>query len=219
MLRRAAVQLGRVASKEVSQAMNMCAAAAEAPAPKVPAIVHGVAGKYASALWVAAAKANNLPQVETDFAKVLETANDSKDFLAFMMDPCQSRVSKAEGIRSILTDLQIGEITTNFFSVMAENGRMKEAFKTYDTFVTLMEAHKGQVRANIISAEELDASETKEVEESLLKLLEPGQSLILKTKVDPSVIGGLVIELGDKHIDLSVSRRLRDIEKLLSEAV
>lgn len=217
MLRRAALQLWRSASKD-GQAMNMCAAATEAKV-QVPTVVHGVSGRYASALWVAAAKANSLPQVEADFKKVLETANDSKDFLDFMMDPCQSRNTKAAGVRSILTELQVGEITTNFFTVMAENGRMKEAFKTYDTFLTLMEAHRGQVRTVITSAEPLDDAEQKEVEASLKKLVEPGQTLLVSNKVDPGVIGGMVIELGDKHIDLSVSRRLRDIEKLLSEAI
>lgn len=96
---------------------------------------------------------------------------------------------------------------------------MGEAEKVFTTFGSLMQAHRKQVMAKVTSAEPLPASELSQVKDSISKLLSPGESLQLEQKVDPAIIGGLVVEFGDKYIDLSIEKRIREMERLLKEAV
>ncbi|CAD7697051.1 unnamed protein product [Ostreobium quekettii] len=151
--------------------------------------------------------------------QVFTAANENEDFRSFLMDPVTSRKNKMQGMEAMLTDMGMSEVTKRFFMVLAENGRMRDAQKVWETFGTLMQAHGKQVKGMVTSAEPLPPGELSEVRESLQKLLGEGETLLLDQKVDPDIIGGLVVELGDKYIDLSVEKRIRDMERLLMEAI
>lgn len=216
MLRRGVSSLAGIACRN-GQWRGLAKAAG--PEIKPPIQLHGIPGRYASALWCAAAKANMLPQVEDELQKVFEAAKKNADFNAFLVEPVTSRQKKKEGVESLLKDMGVCDITKNFFLVLAENGRMSHAEKVWSTFGTLMQAHRKEVMAKVTSAEPLESGEVREVRECLQKLLREGETLKLQQQVDPTIIGGLVVELGDKYIDLSVEKRIREMEKLLMEAI
>jgi F-type H+-transporting ATPase subunit O len=67
--------------------------------------------------------------------------------------------------------------------------------------------------------QELAPEDVAEITESLQGLLKPGQKLSVSQEVDPSILGGLVVDFEDKHIDLSVRSRIQSIEKAIAEAV
>jgi F-type H+-transporting ATPase subunit O len=82
-----------------------------------------------------------------------------------------------------------------------------------------MNAHKGQINAKVTTAKQLDASQLKELQAVLQTFLKQGHKLQLETQVDPELIGGMVVELGDRYIDLSISSRLRVYSDIVKETL
>ena len=71
----------------------------------------------------------------------------------------------------------------------------------------------------ITSAEPLDAEDMTSVKEALKNLKAPGESFIISEKVDSSILGGIIVQMGDKYVDLSTIKRIREIERILQEPV
>lgn len=86
-------------------------------------------------------------------------------------------------------------------------------------FATIMSAHKGEIAAKVTTAKTLDAKELKDLQAVLQTFVKTGNTLKLETKVDPALIGGMVVELGDRYIDLSISSRLRTYENIVKETL
>ena len=82
-----------------------------------------------------------------------------------------------------------------------------------------MSAHKGEVNAKVTTAKQLDNAQLKELQTVLQAFVKTGNSLKLETKVDPTLIGGMVVELGDRYIDLSISTRLRTYSDIVKETL
>lgn len=194
---------------------NFAAGAEEDPQP--PIALYGVAGKYATALYVAAAKANALEPVESELQQLLELAQQNEAFSGFLKDPSVPKAVRAHAIEEIFGEADFTPITKNFLAIMAENGRLSQLPKTVSAYEEILMAHRGEVKARVTAALELQPSEVDEIKEALKLYLEKGQTLKLEQKVDRSIIGGLVIELGTKYIDLSINSRIKQMEMLLQE--
>merc|ERR1712046_426940 len=105
-------------------------------------------------------------------------------------------------------------------AAMAEGGRMGDVFKVMDLYGELVTAAKGEVTAVITSAKPLKDSEVKQITDSLAQFLEGNQKkMITSVKVEPALINGITIELGDKFLDMSVATQLKKLQALLSDVV
>ncbi|GES85484.1 ATP synthase subunit O, mitochondrial [Rhizophagus clarus] len=165
---------------------------------KVPLTLYGIEGRYATALFGAASKQQTLEKVETELNKIKTVIDKDSIIRNFLEDPSLSRQVKKT----------------------AENGRLGITTKIINSFQSLMTANRGEVPVTIVSVKELDSNILRRLEKSLAKFLDPGQKLIVTNKVNPSILGGLVVEIGnDKTIDLSVSSKLAKLNKLLTDAV
>jgi F-type H+-transporting ATPase subunit O len=100
---------------------------------------------------------------------------------------------------------------------LADGGRLQETDKTIKAFKKLMAAHRKEVSAVVTAAHELDAEELAMAKKAIEAKLKPGETVTLTTAIDPRLIGGVTIQMGDKFVDLSIARQIKDIEKLLNE--
>jgi F0F1-type ATP synthase delta subunit len=105
----------------------------------------------------------------------------------FLMDKSIARKKKAEAVKAIMGDLKMSVTTTQLFVVLAENGRMAEASKVIDMFAAQMMAAKGQVPAQVTSAEPLEKAELDELTKTLKGLIGKGETLLLTQKVHTSL--------------------------------
>ena len=145
-------------------------ATAELPL-KPPMTMFGTAGRYANALYAAAAKKGELLEVETDFKLFKETVDASPVLANFVADPSVSRTAKVAGISSLMESAKASETTKNAMAVMAEGGRLGDVFKVMDMYGELLAAAKGEVAAVITSAKPLSDAEVKQIQESLAQFL------------------------------------------------
>lgn len=182
-----------------------------------PVQMYGIAGRYANALYVAAAKKKQLLEVEADLKVIGETVTASPVLKNFVMDPSISRSAKVTGMMSLASDAGACESTKNVLASLAEGGRTTELLKVIDMYSSLLTAAKGEVDAVITSAQTLDAAEMKEIQDSIKGFLPAGSKVSMTSKVDPSLVAGITIMLGDKFIDLSVASQIKRLQSMLAQ--
>eukprot|EP00897_Mesotaenium_endlicherianum_P005349 jgi/Mesen1/4842/ME000244S04020 len=206
----------RVAPSGAFQAQRSFAAAADADA-QPPLALFGVAGKYASALYVSAAKNKALDPVGAELQQLANLSTSSPQFSNFLRDPSVPKGVRVEAIQKIFGEAEFTPITKNFLAVLAENGRLSQLPKVAGAYEELLMAHRGEVKAKVTAAMELTPTESSEITDALKAYLKPGQVLKLEQTVNRSIVGGLVIEIGDKYIDLSINSRIKQMEQLLAQ--
>ncbi|XP_037775209.1 ATP synthase subunit O, mitochondrial-like [Penaeus monodon] len=184
-----------------------------------PVQVFGVEGRYATALYSAAMKKKSLDAVDKDIKELsglLKTDPQLKDFLT---NPLLSKDLKKEAINSVLAKKNASPLTVNLFGALAENGRLASVDGVLNSFGVIMAAVRGEVICEVTTAKPLDAAMKKELEASLKAFLKKGESLQLTMKVDPSIIGGMIVSIGDKYADMSMASKIKKFTSLLEQAV
>ncbi|CAI7795965.1 unnamed protein product [Closterium sp. NIES-53] len=213
--------LGRLAnrSETVQTAIRSFAAEAAPADVKVPTAVFGVAGKYASALYVSAVRGGKVDAVEREMRELAAVTGANPTFASFLRDPSVSREVRVKAVEDIFSQAKYSPLTKNFLAVLAEAGRLSYLPKIAATYEDILMAHRGQVKATVTAALELTPAELAEVREALTGMLQAGQTLQLQQRVDRSIIGGVLVDIGDKHIDLSIRSKIRRMEKALLESL
>ncbi|KAM0748887.1 F1 complex, OSCP/delta subunit of ATPase [Meredithblackwellia eburnea MCA 4105] len=194
---------------------------------QVPPIqLHGLSGKYAGALFSAALgkSAATLKQVETDLQGVSSVIKAESSVQEFLSNPVLSSKDRAAGIESLLKKGSKGtpsEITKNLFEVLADNGRLYESEKVIADFFEILSAHRGEVKVVITSAVPLEKDIQKRLEDALKQSVKAseGKSVIFENKINESVLGGVVVDFGDKTIDLSVASKVNKLNAALQVGI
>ena len=184
---------------------------------KPPVQVFGLEGRYATALFSAASKQKSLDAVEKDLVKFQGQMKTDLKLAEFIKDPSIKRKLKAEAFKKIGTNLN--PATANLLSLLAENGRLGKLNQVINAFKLIMAANRGEVVCEVITAKPLDADNKGKLESALKAFLKQGQTILLTTKVDPSIIGGMVVSIGDKYVDMSVSSKIKKYTDVINAAV
>ncbi|GBP62854.1 ATP synthase subunit O, mitochondrial [Eumeta japonica] len=190
---------------------------AEAKGSKTPIPVFGVEGRYVSALYSAAGQMNQLDAVEEHFSK-LEDELDKPKVIDFVETSMLSHAAKAKLIQEISKEAGMPDAAVNFLTLVAENGRLKMLKKMIAMFLKVMVAHRNEAHCEVITAKPLGDSTRAALMSSLEKFVK-GKSIQLTEKVDPSIIGGFIVGVDDKHIDMSIARRLKMYTDLLQKGI
>jgi len=185
---------------------------------KTPIQVFGIEGRYATALYSAASKQKKLEAVEKEVHAIKKLNLEDKKFHNFFMNPTYKRTEKRGAMQAILKKLGYSDISQNFFTVIAENGRLAKLDKIIKSFEQLMSAHRGEVICEIISAKPLDANTAKELTVSLQSFVKSNEKVNVLFKVNPEIVGGLIVTVGDKYVDMSIATKLKNYHKLLAQA-
>ncbi|KAJ5081871.1 hypothetical protein NUU61_010135 [Penicillium alfredii] len=187
-----------------------------------PVALFGVDGTYATALYTASTKSAALDQTARSIATLGETIKADKKLTAILGAPTLTNADK----QSIVQELQKvaggdkADVLKNFLTTLAENNRLGTLAGVCEKFATLMGAHRGEIDLNITSAQELDSKTISRLEKAVSKSeYSQGKKLKVVTKVNPDLVGGLVVEIGDRTIDLSVSSKIAKMNKALTDAL
>jgi F-type H+-transporting ATPase subunit O len=186
----------------------------------LPMKLFGLEGRYAMALYSAAAKKNVLDKVEAELKGVRHYLSKNPKIRELMEQPILTRKQNTDMVISLLDKSKYHEITINFFILLAENSRLKYTNKILESFQLLMRTHRGEVQAVVTSAKEVTPEMVAQLHHALQKkFLQTGQTLHISTQVDPSILGGLIVEVGDRTLDLSVATKMKRLNQLLAESL
>ncbi|KAF8584825.1 ATP synthase subunit 5 [Ramaria rubella] len=188
-----------------------------------------IAFRYSNAAYSAAlAKSpQTLNKVQSELAAIANGIKASPPLASFVSNPTLSSNDRSAGLEALFVTAEgpkkepVSDITKNLFQVLSDNGRLGETQGVIEGFNELVSKYKGEVEVLVTSASPLDRSTLTRLESSL-KQSQVGQNakvLKVTNKVNPSVLGGIVVDFGDKTIDLSVSSRVNKLNALLQQGV
>ncbi|KPM35316.1 hypothetical protein AK830_g11261 [Neonectria ditissima] len=198
-------------------------AAAAAPADgKAPVAVFGVDGTYATALYTAAVKTSSLDTTASAITSLGALFEKDPKLATILKAPTLSDADKSAIVAELAK--QAGattETVKNFLNTLAENNRLGILPGVVDKFATLISAARGEVEVTVTSAQALDRRTLGRLETAVSKsaYIGAGQKLKVTNTVNPDIVGGLVVEIGDRTIDLSVSARIAKMNKLLTDSL
>lgn len=120
--------------------------------PQAPLTLFGLDGRYATALYTAAARESQLEAVEKELKQVQAVVAKDKNVQTLLDNPTINRSTKKAGVQQLLKAGKYSKITSNFFEVLAENGRLAETQKVIAAYQELMSAHRNELSVVITSA-------------------------------------------------------------------
>ena len=179
----------------------------------------GVHARYANALFSVASKEKKLDNVAKELTQIQNLIGSNDNFQAFLKDPTIPRHKKKKQVESMMQEAKFSNPVSGLFSILAENGRLPDTLGVIESYQKLMSAHRNEVQACVVSADPLSASELKQVEKALAQRIDKEEKLLLETKVDPTILGGLKVHIGTMFIDLSLETKIKKIHAILSKPV
>ncbi|CAH0683078.1 unnamed protein product [Spodoptera exigua] len=198
---------------------SLSTSAAASQLVKAPVQVFGLEGRYASALYSAATKNKTLDAVEKELSQFQQSIKTDAKLKEFIVNPTLKRNLKADALRQVATQAKLSPTTSNLLGLMAENGRLDKLEAVINAFKIMMSAHRGEVTCEVVTAKPLDQTQRQNLEAALKKFLKANETLQLTAKVDPSLMGGMVVSIGDKYVDMSVASKVKKYTELISTAV
>lgn len=175
----------------------------------------GVAGRYATALFELAADADGLDRVAGDLDAFQKLYDDSTDLKRLVRSPVFSAESQARAIAAVTSKMEVAPLTSNFFSLLARNRRLFAVGDIIKGYKDLYARHKGEVSAEVTSAQALSDQQQQALQTALDKAT--GRRVKMDTRVDPGILGGLVVKVGSRMIDSSIKTKLSSLKFALKE--
>jgi len=169
-------------------------------------IVSGIAGRYATALFELASEGKALDKVDAALDSFLGLLDGSEDLQRLIANPVFTAEEQVSAITALLKKAKIDGLAANFLSLVASKRRLFLVRPMIAAFKALLAEKNGVVSAEVTVAAPLSAPNR----EAVLAALEgqAGGKIALTEKVDPSIIGGLVVKMGSKMIDASLKTKL-----------
>jgi F-type H+-transporting ATPase subunit delta len=178
--------------------------------------VSGVSGRYATALFELARDERAVDQIKTDLDAFSRLLDESSDLERLVRSPVFTADEQAKALNAVLAKAGITGITANFLGVLTANRRLFAVRDVIRAFNVLVARFKGEVVAEAVVAEPLSERNLDALKTALKAVT--GKDVALDVKVDPAIIGGLVVKLGSRMVDSSLRTKLNSIKHAMKEA-
>ncbi len=175
-----------------------------------------VAGRYASALFELASEQKQVAEVETALNRFQALIDGSKDLQRLVASPAFSAEEQARAVKAIVAKAGIGGLAANFLQLIARNRRLFAAQDMIKSYRALAARARGEVEAEVTSAFPLDAKQIEALKDQLRASI-GGKQVNLNSRVDPSLLGGLVVKMGSRMVDSSLRTKLASLKTRLKE--
>jgi F-type H+-transporting ATPase subunit delta len=180
-------------------------------------IVSGVAGRYASALFALAQESHATARVAAELNRFDSMIAGSEDLQRLVRSPVFTAQEQTKAIDKILAKAEIAGVTANFIRLVASKRRLFALHDMIKGFNALHDAERGVTRADVTAAHALNDSQLAALKEQLGEITR-GKSVEVAVKLDPAIIGGLIVKLGSRMVDGSIRTKLNSIRSRMKEA-
>jgi F-type H+-transporting ATPase subunit delta len=175
-----------------------------------------MAGRYATALFELALAENALDAVKADLDRFDALLADSADLARLVRSPVFGAEEQTKALAAVLDRAGIGGLAAKFLKVVTSNRRLFAVRDIIKGFRALVARHKGEVTAEVTLAEQPSEQHLAAVKDALKAVTK--KDVQVDVKVDPSLIGGLVVKLGSRMVDTSLRTKLNAIKLAMKEA-
>ena len=177
-------------------------------------LVEEIARVYARALFEAAMDKGKLDAIRDQLGQFVDALNENREMQLFLFSPYFSSAEKIEALKSAVTDAEPEFL--NFLELLLEKGRMPVIFRIRRQFDALWAKENKRLGVTVTSAVELDPEIAKRIGAEIEE--QTGNTVELESRVDPDILGGLVVQVGNMVLDTSIRNRLEKLRKSVASA-
>jgi F-type H+-transporting ATPase subunit delta len=175
-----------------------------------------MAGRYASAVFDLAREANAIDAVKADLDRFDALVAASADLARLVRSPVFSADEQLRGLSAVLDRAGIAGLAARFLKLVTTNRRLFAVRDMVRGYRELAAQHKGEATAEVTVAEQIKDDHAAALREALKAV--SGKDIALEVKIDPALIGGLVVKLGSRMVDSSLRTKLNAIRHAMKEA-
>jgi len=169
---------------------------------------------YARSLFEVAQEGDKLDKVREQLGEFADALGESREMQQFFFSPYFSSQEKREGLEKVVTGAEPEFL--NFLGLLIENHRMPVLFRVRGAYETLWEEENRLLPVHVTSAVELDRKTVKEIGDRIAE--QTGRKVDLSATVEPEIIGGIVVRVGNSVLDASIRNRLEQLRKQVARA-
>lgn len=173
-----------------------------------------IAEVYARSLFDVAKEQDALDEVRDELAEFAEAMNSSRELTTFLFSPYFSTDEKKDGLKRVVKDASLTFM--NFLEALLERHRMPVIFRIRARYESLWEEENKLLPVRVTSAIELDKNIVKQIGEQIGE--QTGRQVELSSEVDPDILGGVVLRVGNFILDVSIRNRLNQLRKQVARA-
>jgi F-type H+-transporting ATPase subunit delta len=169
-----------------------------------------LATRYAAALFELAESRNQLDAVAADLNALAQMIAASSDLSRLIYSPVLSRADQGKAIAAVLKAAGFGELTEKFIGLVAQNRRLFAVPAMIKAYRKMLADKRGEMTAEVTAARALTAAQQAAVGDAIKRVV--GGTVAIDVKVDPSLLGGLVVRIGSRMIDSSLKTKLQKLQ-------
>lgn len=173
----------------------------------------GVAGRYASALFDLATESKSVPATGEALASFAGLIEESDELKRLLRSPVFKAEDQEEAISALAAKAGINGLALNFLKLMAKNRRLAAVPDAISAYQALVAKSKGEVTAEVISAEKLSDKQLTDLKAALKSAV--GSDVALTPKVNPAILGGLIVKVGSRMMDNSLLTKLNSLKSAM----
>lgn len=178
-------------------------------------LVSGMAGRYATALFELALEEHAIDAVKADLDRFTAMIAESPDLQRLVRSPVFTAEEQTKALTAVLDKAGIGGLAARFLQVVSANRRLFATVDMIGAFRTLVAHHKGETSVTVTVAEQPSEAHLAAIKDALKAVTK--KNVQVDVKVDPSIIGGLIVKLGSRMIDTSLRTKLNAIKHAMKE--
>ena len=172
--------------------------------------VSGLAERYAAALFDLADERRILDEVATNLRELRAMLQASGDFLRLIRSPVLSREQQAKAVGLVAERAGLAPLIRDFLAVVARNRRLFAVPAMIEAFLAKLAARRGEVTAEVFAAQPLSETQLAASNEQLRRSI--GSRVSVDVRVDPGLIGGLIVKIGSRMVDGSIKSKLQRLQ-------
>lgn len=178
--------------------------------------VSGVASRYATALFDLAKEQGAVETIEGELRFLQSAIDDSGELRGFLKSPIYDRAEQMAVIEALAEKAGFGALASNFLKLIAKNRRLFALEDMIRAFAQLAADDRGEVSAEAMTAAPMSDDQVKALRLEIERMV--GKAVNLETRVDPDLLGGLIVKIGSKMVDASLRTKLNRLKTVMKEA-
>jgi F-type H+-transporting ATPase subunit delta len=173
-----------------------------------------IAAVYARSLFEVASEQDKLDDVRDQLGAFADALNETRELQVFFFSPYFSTQEKEDGLERAVSD--VDPVVMNFLNLLIEKHRMPVIFRIRGAYDALWEEENKLLPVEITSAVELDERTVKQLGDRISE--QTGRKVDLSSHVEPDILGGIVVRVGNSVLDASIRNRLEQLRKQVAKA-
>jgi F-type H+-transporting ATPase subunit delta len=173
-----------------------------------------IAAVYARSLFEVAKEQDKLDVVRDQLGEFVDALAETRDLQVFLFSPYFSTAEKEQGLERVVSDAD--PVVLNFLKLLIEKHRMPVLFRIRADFEALWEEENKLLPVHITSAVELDSATVKQLGDRIAE--QTDRKVDVSAQVDPDILGGIVVRVGNSVLDASIRNRLEQLRKQVARA-